>query len=63
MCLICVEFQMKRLTISEARRNLSEMVSGLDDEHVEEVNDLLDRALDDEHAETVETIGGGGNID
>ena len=42
MCLICVEFEMSRLTIQEARRNLSEMAEGLEPEHVEEVKKILD---------------------
>lgn len=41
MCLICVEFEMSRLTITEARRNLAEMKDVLDKEHVEEIERLL----------------------
>jgi hypothetical protein len=36
MCLICVEFEMSRLTVAEARRNLREMASSIDEEHIEE---------------------------
>lgn len=42
MCIICVEFEMSRLTIEEARRNLAEMASVLDPEHVEEIERVLD---------------------
>lgn len=42
MCIICVEFEMSRLTIEEARRNLAEMSSALDPEHVEEIERVLD---------------------
>ena len=42
MCIICVEFEMSRLTIEEARRNLSEMAESLDPEHVEEIEKALD---------------------
>ena len=42
MCIICVEFEMSRLTIEEARRNLAEMSSVLDPEHVEEIERVLD---------------------
>ena len=42
MCIICVEFEMSRLTIKEARRNLSEMAESLDPEHVEEIEKALD---------------------
>ena len=41
MCLICVEFEMSRLTVAEARRNLREMASSIDEEHVEEIEKLL----------------------
>ena len=42
MCIICVEFEMSKLTIEEARRNLAEMSSVLDAEHVEEIERVLD---------------------
>ena len=41
MCLICIEFEMSRLTVAEARRNLREMASSIDEEHVEEIERLL----------------------
>ena len=41
MCLICVEFEMSRLTVAEARRNLREMASSIDEEHVEEIERIL----------------------
>ena len=41
MCLICIEFEMSKLTIEEARRNLSEMSPILDKEHIEEINKML----------------------
>ncbi len=41
MCLICVEFEMSKITIKEARRNLAEMSEVLDREHIEEINKLL----------------------
>jgi len=41
VCIICVEFEMSRLTIIEARRNLAEMKEVLDEEHVEEIERLL----------------------
>lgn len=47
MCIICVEFEMSRLTIKEARRNLAEMAESLDPEHVEEI----ERALDEQELE------------
>jgi hypothetical protein len=41
MCLICIEFEMSRLTVAEARRNLREMASSIDEEHLEEIERLL----------------------
>ena len=41
MCLICVEFEMSKITISEARKNLAEMSQSLEKEHVEEINKML----------------------
>lgn len=40
MCIICVELEKDKLTISEARRNLGEMWSCLD-EHAVEVEDFI----------------------
>ena len=44
MCLICVEFQKQRMTSGEARRALGEMVHQLDDDHVEEVEEMIAEA-------------------
>lgn len=44
MCLICVEFEKNRLTISEARRNLKEMVSTISSQHALEVRTMLQEA-------------------
>lgn len=41
MCLICFDFEMSRLTVTEARRNLREMASSIDEEHVEEIERIL----------------------
>jgi len=40
MCIICVELEKDKLTISEARRNLGEMWSCLE-EHAVEVEDFI----------------------
>lgn len=50
MCLICVEFQKQRMTIFEARRALGEMVEGLEPEHVDEVEDMLEEAEEEQAA-------------
>jgi len=63
VCIICVEFEMSKLTIIEARRNLAEMKEVLEEEHVEEIKKMLDekeaeriRKMDDE--EFREEFGG-----
>lgn len=48
MCMICVEFQKARMTTTEARRALGEMIEGLDPEHIDEVEELLTRAEEEE---------------
>lgn len=44
MCLICIDFDRGALTAREARRALTEMVTKLDPEHVQEVEEKLARA-------------------
>ena len=44
MCLICVDFELKRLTNQEAWNNLSEMRGALDEEHAEEVENMIVKA-------------------
>ena len=44
MCLICVDFQKQRMTITDARRALREMSTILDDEHVREVQQMIREA-------------------
>jgi hypothetical protein len=41
MCLICIDFDRGKLKLREARRALGEMRSGLDREHVAEVEQKL----------------------
>lgn len=41
MCLICIEYQNEKLSVQEAWKNLDEMKEVLDEEHVEEVVDML----------------------
>ena len=42
MCLICIEYNLKKLTINEAYRNLQEMKEILSEEHVEEIEKMLE---------------------
>ena len=41
MCIICVEFQQEKLTLTEARRNFNEMRETMDSEHASEVDEML----------------------
>lgn len=44
MCLICVEIAKSKMTVNEARQALREMRTGLDREHVAEVEAKLAEA-------------------
>ena len=44
MCLICVDFELKRLTNQEAWNNLSEMRGTINEEHAEEVENMIIKA-------------------
>ena len=44
MCLICIEFDKRNMTIKEARRALGEMRVGLDASPIKEVEKKLDQA-------------------
>ena len=51
MCLICLEFEKesrRTMTIKEARRNFLEISSSLNDDHRQEVLDMLDRFEEEE---------------
>ena len=41
MCLICIDFELKKLTNLEAWNNLSEMRVALGEEHAEEVEKMI----------------------
>ena len=45
MCIICVEYEKKRLTIKEARRALTEMVNTetIDEAHAKEIEHKLNQ--------------------
>jgi len=47
MCIICVDFQQQRMTVTDARRALREMASNLEDGHAEEVESLIKAAVRD----------------
>ena len=41
MCMICVDYQNGKLTFEEAVRNLQEMLTSLDSEHIDYIIDML----------------------
>ena len=51
MCIICLEYQKNKLTLLEARRNFTEMVLSIDEEHRQEIEDMLDIAEEQERVE------------
>ncbi len=54
MCLICVQLSKDLLTVSEAWKNLHEMSESLEEEHVEEVLDLIwERIMDRTYHQSV----------
>jgi len=44
MCLICIHFEQDKLTNQEAWNNLSEMRDTIDEEHAQEVEDMIIKA-------------------
>ena len=50
MCLICVELSKNKLTSFEARKNLSEFINTIEEEHVEEVWQAIWDKEDEERA-------------
>jgi hypothetical protein len=44
MCIICIDFDRRRLTSQEARRALGEMAEKLGEAHVQEIEQKLDEA-------------------
>ena len=41
MCIICIDIERERLSLSEAWRNLTEMYEAMEEEHALEVFDIL----------------------
>ena len=48
MCLICVELTKNKLTVEEARRNLGEMYTQMDKDHIYEILQLIWKKEDEE---------------
>lgn len=44
MCLVCIDFAKGKLTIEEARRNIGEMITSEDVDHLIEVATMLEEA-------------------
>lgn len=51
MCLICAELKQNKLTVLEARRNLGELYTAMDKEHIHEVLKLIWNKEDQEQKE------------
>jgi len=51
MCLICAELKQDKLTVLEARRNLGELYTTMDKEHIHEVLKLIWNKEDQEQEE------------
>tara|TARA_R110000737_G_scaffold233598_1_gene246767 strand:+ start:149 stop:325 length:177 start_codon:yes stop_codon:yes gene_type:complete len=49
MCLICAELSKNILTVEEARRNLGELYTDMDKDHVHEVLRLIWQKEDEEY--------------
>jgi len=58
MCLICIEFEKEKLTINEAKRNLTEMRDKLDVYHHREVKQMLFEAEMEEINEQLRAVFG-----
>ena len=56
MCLICIEFEKEKLTIKEAKRNLTEMRDKLDVYHHREVKQMLFEAEMEEINEQLRAV-------
>ena len=56
MCLICTELSKNKLTVKEARRNLSELYTDMTKEHIHEVLRLLWQK-EDEQYDTIKDEG------
>ena len=57
MCLICIEFERERMTITEARRALGEMSSVVGPEHTEEIEQMLTKAAERGDGKTTARAG------
>jgi hypothetical protein len=51
MCIICVDFDRGALKLREARRALGEMRTGLEPQHVREIEHKLDEAEPEEESD------------
>ena len=49
MCLICAELKQDKLTAVEARRNLGELYTGIEKEHIHEILKLIWNKEDEEY--------------
>jgi hypothetical protein len=54
MCLICAELTKNKLTVEEARRNLGEMYTQMDKDHIYEILQLIWKKEDEEFESIVD---------
>ena len=50
MCVVCALWNLKKITLAEARKGLSELVNTetINQDHIDEVNQLLDKEEQDQ---------------
>ena len=59
MCLICIEYQKGKMTLTEGFRALGEMAISIGPEHTEEVKGILIEGLNKEYEALRDAIQGG----
>lgn len=51
MCMICVDFLKDKMTLGEARRALGEMRTTIEPSHLEEVEEMLQKAEEEQQTD------------
>ena len=58
MCIICVQYEMSLITIDEVKKNLREMREVLPEEHVEEIEAMLQEKEEEQYEHLMEELSG-----
>ena len=58
MCIICVQYEMSLLTIDGVKKNLREMREVLPEEHVEEIEAMLQEKEEEQYEQLMEELSG-----